>query len=145
MSNLKTVELIFKGTIPSKKNSRINTKDGKSFPNNKFVQWQNESIIELRRQTRHRFFKPVSMEVIIYFGTVGKADLDNKVTSILDMFTEALLLADDKWQHVPIMKLQAEYRAGSPGAFVRLEELPDGYLGEDYAAAVAKRKPKRTG
>lgn len=83
------------------------------------------------------------MEVIIYFGTIGKADLDNKVTSLLDMFTEALLLADDKWQHVPIMKAQAEYRAGKPGAFVRLEELPDGYLGEEYAAADAKRRAKK--
>lgn len=142
MSNPKTVELIFKGTIPSKKNSRINTKDGKSFPNTKFVQWQNDSITELRRQTRHRFFKPVSLEVIIYFGTDGKADLDNKVTSLLDMFVEALLLPDDKWQHVPIMKIQAEYRARKPGAFVRLEELPDGYLGKELELARAKRKKR---
>lgn len=143
MSNQKTVELVFNGTIPSKKNSRINLKSGVSIPNNKFVQWQDDAIVELRRQTRHRFFKPVSMEVVIYFGTVGKADLDNKVTSLLDMFTEALLLADDKWQHVPIMKVQAEYRAGKPGAFVRLEELPDDYLGEEYAAAVAKNAAKK--
>lgn len=143
MSNPKTVELIFKGTIPSKKNSRINTKDGLSFPNKKFVQWQDDSIVELRRQSRHRFFKPVSLEVIIYFGTIGKADIDNKVTSLLDMFSEALIIPDDKWQHVPIMKVQAEYRPGQPGAFVRIEELPDGYLGEEYAAADAKRRSKR--
>lgn len=143
MLSLKIVELRFEGTIPSKKNSRINTKDGLSFPNNKFVQWQKDSISELRRQTRHRFFKPVSLEAIIYFGTIGKADIDNKVTSLLDMFTEALLLPDDKWQNVPIMKVQAEYRPGKPGAFVRLEELPDGYLGEEYAAAAAKRAAKK--
>jgi Holliday junction resolvase RusA-like endonuclease len=137
------VELTFKGTIPSKKNSRVNTKDGQSFPNKKFVQWQDDSIVELRRQTRHRFFKPVSLEVIIYFGTIGKADIDNKVTSLLDMFSEALIIPDDKWQHVPIMKVQAEYRPGNPGAFVRIEELPDGYFGEEYAAADAKRRAKK--
>jgi len=143
MSNPKTVELTFKGTIPSKKNSRINTKDGLSFPNKKFVQWQDETIVELRRQSRHRFFKPVSLEAIIYFGTIGKADIDNKVTSLLDMMHEALLIPDDKWQNVPIMTVQAEYRPGKPGAFVRLEELPDGYLGEEYAAADAKRVAKK--
>jgi len=142
MSSLSKVELIFNGTIPSKKNSRVNTKEGKSFPNNKFVQWQEDSVGELRRQTRHRFFKPVSLEAIIYFGTIGKADIDNKVTSLLDMMHEALLIPDDKWQNVPIMTVQAEYRPGKPGAFVRLEELPDGYLGEEYAAADAKRKAK---
>lgn len=142
MSSLKIVELRFDGTIPSKKNSRVNTSEGKSFPNKKFVQWQKDAISELRRQTRHRFFKPVSLEAIIYFGTIGKADIDNKVTSLLDMMHEALLIQDDKWQNVPIMKVQAEYRAGKSGAFVRLTELEDGYLGEDYEKALAKRKPK---
>lgn len=143
MSNLKTVELRFEGTIPSKKNSRVNTSDGKSFPNNKFVQWQKAAIQSLRLQTRHRFFKPVSLEAIIYFGTIGKADIDNKVTSLLDMMHEALLITDDKWQNVPIMKVQAEYRPGKPGAFVRLEQLPDGYLGDEYAAALAKSLAKK--
>lgn len=143
MSNQKTVELVFNGTIPSKKNSRINLKSGVSIPNNKFVQWQNDSISELRRQTRQRFLKPVSLEAIIYFGTVGKADIDNKVTSLLDMFVEALLLTDDQWHSVPIMKVQAEYRKNKPGAFIRIEELEDGFLGEEYAVAMAKNKAKR--
>ena len=143
MSNLKTAELVFNGTIPSKKNSRINLKSGVSIPNKKFVQWQEDSITELRRQTRQRFIKPVSLEVIIYFATIGKADIDNKVTSLLDMFTEALIIPDDKWQNVPIMKVQAEYRAGKPGAFVRIEELPPGYLGEEYEIAWAKNEAKK--
>lgn len=143
MLNPKIVELIFTGTIPSKKNSRINTSDGKSFPNKKFVQWQSDQIIELRRQSRHRFFGPVSLEAIIYFGTTGTADIDNKVTSLLDMFKDALIIPDDKWQNVPIMKVQAEYRPGKPGAFVRLEELPADYLGAEYLAAKAKNDQKR--
>lgn len=143
MSNPKTVELVFRGTIPSKKNSRINLKSGVSIPNNKFVQWQDEQIIELRRQSRHRFFNPVSLEVIIYFATIGKADIDNKVTSLLDMFTEALLIPDDKWQNVPIMTVQAEYRAGKAGAFVRITELPADYLGAEYMAAEAKNARKK--
>jgi len=67
----------------------------------------------------------------------------NKMVYLLDMMHEALLIPDDKWQNVPIMTVQAEYRPGNPGAFVRLEELPDGYLGEEYAAADAKRRAKK--
>lgn len=143
MSNPKTVELIFSGTIPSKKNSRINLKSGVSIPSGKFSKWQKDAITELRRQTRHRFLKPVGIEVIIYFGTVGKADIDNKVTSLLDMFVAALLLTDDQWHSVPIMKVQAEYRKNQPGAFVRIEELETDFFGDEYAAAMAKNRAKR--
>lgn len=141
MLNPKTVEITLDTSIPSKKNSRINTRDGKSFPNKKFIQWQQDAITILRRQTRHRFFKPVSLEVIIYFGTDARADLDNKVTSLLDMFVEALLIPDDKWQDVPLIKMQAEYRKGKPGAFIRLEELEAGHFGEELEKTRAKRRP----
>lgn len=75
-------------------------------------------------QTRERIFKPVAMEVIIYFGTNGRADLDNRITSILDMLVDAMVLRDDKWQDVPRISAEAVYRKGEPGAFVRLTELP---------------------
>lgn len=123
MSSPKTVELVLEGNVPSKKNSRINLRSGVSVPSNKFVQWQNDSIMEVRRQTRERFYKPVQIELIIYFATLGKADLDNRLTSILDMLVEALVLRDDKWQDVPLMKVQAEHRPRKGGAFIRITEL----------------------
>lgn len=123
MSNLVTVELVLEGSIPSKKNSRINRGDGVSFPSKKFIQWQNDALRQIRMQSRHRFFKPVSAEVIIYFGTNGRADLDNRLTSILDMLVEGLMLRDDKWQDVPLIQVQAEYRKKHPGAFIRLTEI----------------------
>lgn len=118
-----TVELTLTGTVPSKKNSRINRRDGVSFPSKKFAQWQDTSLLEVRQQTRQRFYNPVSIEIIIYFGSNIRADLDNKVTSILDMLVESLILRDDKWQDVPLIKAQAEYRKGKPGAFIRITEL----------------------
>lgn len=123
MLSQKTVELVLEGSTPSKKNSRINRGDGKSFPSSKFIQWQNDALKQVRLQTHHRFFKPVSAEVIIYFGTNTRADLDNRLTSILDMLVEGLVLRDDKWQDVPRISVQAEYRKGKPGAFIRLTEL----------------------
>lgn len=123
MLNQKTVELVLEGNVPSKKNSRAHTRSGISVPNNKFIQWQNDALKQVRLQTRHRFYNPVSIEVIIYFGTRGRADLDNRLTSILDMLVEGLVLRDDKWQDVPLMQAQAEYRKNQPGAFIRLTEL----------------------
>ncbi len=123
MLSQKIVEITLEGNIPSKKNSRINRGDGVSFPSKKFVQWQNDALMQVRMQTRHRFFKPVTAEVIIYFGTKIRADLDNRLTSILDMLVESLLIPDDKWQDVPRMAAQAEYRKKQPGAFIRLTEI----------------------
>lgn len=117
------IELVLEGSVPSKKNSRINRGDGVSFPSTKFMHWQNDALKQVRLQTRQRFYVPVSIEVIIYFGTNIRADLDNRLTSILDMLVEALVLLDDKWQNVPRIAVQAEYRKGKPGAFIRLTEL----------------------
>ena len=117
------IELVLEGNIPSKKNSRINRRDGMSFPNKKFIQWQTDALKQVRIQTRQRFLVPVGIELIIYFGTKGRADLDNRLTSILDMLVEALVLRDDKWQDVPRIAADAEYRKGKPGAFIRLTEI----------------------
>jgi len=123
MSNPKTVELQLEGSVPSKKNSRINLRSGVSLPSKKFVQWQDDAMKQVRIQTRERFYKPVQIEVIIYFATLAKADLDNRLTSILDMLVECLVLRDDKWQDVPLLKVQAEHRPKNGGAFVRITEL----------------------
>lgn len=124
MSNHKTVELRLEGNVPSKKNSRIRTRSGSYIPNKNFYEWQDDALRQLRTQTRERFYNPVKVEILIYFGTNIRADLDNRVTSVLDMLVESLLLKDDKWQDVPLIIAQAEYRKRKPGAFVRVTELP---------------------
>lgn len=117
------VELKIDGNVPSKKNSRVRTRSGSSIPSKAFSDWQESALWQVRQQTKVRFLKPVSLEVIIYFGTNGRADLDNRVTSILDMLVEAIVIRDDKWQDVPRISAQAEYRKREPGAFIRLTEL----------------------
>jgi Holliday junction resolvase RusA-like endonuclease len=142
MLNPKIIEFTLTGNIPSKKNSRINTSDGRSFPSNKFTQWQNDAIKDVRRQARHHFSGHVQIELILYFGTLGKADTDNKVTSILDMLVEAIVLKDDYWESVARTVYEAQYRQGKPGAFVRITELPDDWFGPEYAAAATKRSQR---
>lgn len=117
------IELVLEGSVPSKKNQRINRGDGVSFPSKKFMQWQVDALKQVRIQTRQRFLVPVGIEIIIYFGTKVRSDLDNRLSSILDMLVEALVLKDDKWQDVPRIAIEAEYRKGQPGAFIRLTEI----------------------
>jgi len=137
------IELRLEGTIPSKKNSRANTKDGRSFPSKEFTQWQSSALVQVRSQTRQRFLGFVQIEIILYFGTLGRADTDNKVTSIFDMLVEALVLKDDYWESVVRHVVEARYRPGKSGAFVRITELPSDFLGEEYLIASAKRDKKK--
>lgn len=143
MSNPKTVEIRLEGTIPSKKNSRSNTSDGRSFPSTKFTQWQRDSIIEVRRQTRERFLGHIQIELILYFATLGKADTDNKVTSVLDMLVEALTLKDDYWESVAKTSYEAAYRPGKSGAFIRITQLEDDFFGPEYKIACEKRAKRK--
>jgi Holliday junction resolvase RusA-like endonuclease len=117
------IELQLEGNVPSKKNSRVRTRSGSSIPSRAFYDWQKSALLQVKTQTRARGLTNVSVEVIIYFGTNVRADLDNRLTSILDMLVEGLVLRDDKWQDVPLLQVQAEYRKGAPGAFVRIVEL----------------------
>lgn len=111
------------GNIPSKKNQRINLRSGISLPSAKYAAWQTDALWQVKQQTRQRFFKPVAFDITIYFETNRRADLDNRITSVLDMLVEALVLPDDSWQYVPQITARAEYRKGAGGATVHITEL----------------------
>lgn len=99
---------------------------------------------QVRLQTNHRFLKcHLQIELILYFATLGRADTDNKVTSILDMLVEGMVLPDDYWESVTRTVYEAAYRPGKPGAFIRITELPADFLGDEYLAAAAKRDRRK--
>lgn len=118
-----SITLVLTGSIPSKKNSRINTRSGKSFPSKSFEDWQVDSIQDIRTQSRIRFYNPVCIDIVVFFTDLKRADLDNRVTSILDMLVEAFVLKDDKWQDVPQITVRGEYRKNGPGAVIGITEL----------------------
>lgn len=137
------IELNLTGSVPSKKNSRVRTRSGDSIPSKAFYDWEESAQQQVRLQTRHRFFGLVHIEAIIYFGTLGRADTDNKMTSILDMLVGCMVLTDDYWESVAKTSYEAAYRPGKPGAFVRITELPADFLGAEYLEAAAKRDKRR--
>jgi Holliday junction resolvase RusA-like endonuclease len=136
------VELKFAGNIPAKKNSRINRGDGMSFPSRDFEKWQKLLCKTSACKQSVEFVDPLSMELLFTLAR-SRADLDNRLTSILDMLVKCHVLPDDNWENVPAIALQAEYRKNRPGAFMRMTELPADYLGPEYAerASAPKESP----
>ena len=112
------MKLTLTGNIPSKKNSRINTRTGKSFPSVDYQRWQNDAIWQVVAQKIQWFREPVRLDVVLFFGKRGRADMDNKLSSILDMLVKAEVLLDDSWEYVPEISLKAVYRKGEAGAEV---------------------------
>lgn len=137
------VEIRLDGRVASKKNSRVTTKQGMSFPSADYNDWHKSALVQVRQQTRERFFGFVQIEIIIYFATLGKADTDNKCTSILDMLVDAMVLKDDYWEHLPRTIQEAAYRPNQPGAFIRITQLPADFLGDEYIIAAAKRDKRK--
>lgn len=118
------LELTLEGAIPSKKNQRINRSDGKSFPSLEYSNWQKSAMIQVRQQTRQRFITPVEIEIICIFGRKVICDLDNRLSSILDMLKDTLVIKDDNWQCVPKVSVEAEYKKGvQNGAIIRIYEV----------------------
>ena len=136
MSSLKTARIVLEGNVPSKKNSRVHTRSGASVPNKKFIQWQESALWQVRAQCKQRFLMPVRVDAIIYFGTKARADADNRLTSILDMLVEGVVLPDDAYQQVVSGRAIGLYRKGKPGAFVRIQELDHEALEREIAEII---------
>lgn len=88
--------------IPSKKNNRIVLKNGVNIPSREFRHWHKAHIAEFKRKAfEHGVFTcPVSVSVGIGFGNRIRRDLDNALTSVLDLVKDAGIIEDDDWNHV---------------------------------------------
>lgn len=93
---------VLPGEVPSKKNSRINTLSGRSFPSKRYMEWRDMAVMEVRSQLKGwKAPVPCSIIVTFYHGDRRRRDADNGVTSILDMLKDAGVLIDDCWEYVP--------------------------------------------
>lgn len=87
---------------PSKKNSRITLKNGKTIPSKDFTQWHSLASLSLCTQERPK--EPINYPCIITIAFTHKdkhrRDSDNQVSSILDLLQDCFVLEDDKWEIV---------------------------------------------
>ena len=99
--------IILTGETPSKKNSRINTKSGRSFPNARYMRWHNEAVEQIYALQLKGKIQPIAqnsrvkLTVTFYHGDLKRRDSDNQLSSILDTLVDAGILSDDNWQVIP--------------------------------------------
>lgn len=93
------MKITLKGIVPSKKNSRINTRSGLSFPSKKYTEWHKDAIKQLEG------IQPIPSQTPIVFtyysDSKRSGDLSNKWQSIEDTFTDCGIIEDDNWFILP--------------------------------------------
>ena len=115
------------GETPSKKNSRINTRSGRSFPNQRYVRWHNSAIMQIRMQSIKPMSvgKRLSLTLAFYHGDMKRRDSDNQCSSILDTLIDAGIIADDKWKIIPVKHIYDFFDKNNARCVVSIEEIDE--------------------
>lgn len=90
--------IVINGRVPSKKNSRINTRSGRSFPSSKYTAWHKDASAQLTNQSVKEMKNFSKIEIHFWFPDDRRADLTNKAESIMDLLVDNGLIKDDSWQ-----------------------------------------------
>jgi Holliday junction resolvase RusA-like endonuclease len=93
------IKITLKGIVPSKKNSRINTRSGLSFPSAKYTAWHKDAINQLIGVAP--IPKGTPLIFTYYSDSKRSGDLSNKWQSIEDTFTDCGIIIDDNWFELP--------------------------------------------
>lgn len=112
MGSLDNMKIILTGRIPSKKNSRQWIKRGGRMllvPSKDYAMWHEEKMWDLIKY-RNRLKEPIkrcSIDIQIFFPDNIRADISNKVESIMDLLVDSKILEDDRWQVCYKLNLEA--------------------------------------
>lgn len=112
-----------KGEVPSKKNSRINTRSGRSFPNKKYVEWHKNAISQI--PVTETFCEPVYIKLCFYHGDNRRRDSDNGVSSVFDTLVDANVIPDDRWQIVKKHEVENDIDKENPRVEVTIMAYND--------------------
>lgn len=93
------MKIVLNGIVPSKKNSRINTRSGLSFPSAKYTAWHKEALLQLKEVGKIPSGTP--LRFTYYSDSKRSGDLSNKWQSIEDTFTDCGIIEDDNWFILP--------------------------------------------
>lgn len=99
-------KIIITGRIPSKKNSRVTTRSGMSFPNKKYTEWNKYAGQQLILQ--NKFIESKRIELHFWFPDNRKTDLTNKAESVMDSLVDYGCLHDDNCCEVSELVLKYE-------------------------------------
>lgn len=91
------MKITLSGRVPSKKNSKIMVCRGSRpmlIPSKKFQEWHKEALLQLPSPDKKEYH---NAHITIYAPDKRKADLSNKVESIMDLLVDGKIISDDNW------------------------------------------------
>jgi Holliday junction resolvase RusA-like endonuclease len=119
------MEIILKGRIPSKKNSKyLIYRGGRPYfvPSPAYKQWHEEQSWMLKKYTQKHPISKCDITIIMYAPDNRKSDLSNKVESIMDLLVDMKIIEDDNWFVVPNLVLKfAGVDKENPRAIIKIE------------------------
>lgn len=111
---------------PSKKNSRVvDRRTGRTFPGKVYREWKTKASLWLKTHYELKGLGdgPFSLRLAFTHGDYIRRDIDNGVSSILDLFVDLGILPDDNWKVVKSIQVTNEYEKGNPSVQVAILPL----------------------
>lgn len=93
MNEKKICTITIEGETPSKKNSRITLRNGRTIPSKNYQQWHKEALSQIRAPENPINY-PVLIHLVFTHGDLRRRDSDNGCSSIMDTLVDAGVLAD---------------------------------------------------
>ena len=124
-AHCRNMRIVIHGETPSKKNSRVNTRSGRSFPNRRFMEWHDCAVAQVRSQGA----KPVprggrvAVSMTFWHGDMRRRDSDNQCSSVMDLLVDAGVLPDDSWAVVPEKHIYDRHEAGKARVEIEIWEI----------------------
>ncbi len=107
------MKLTISGDCPSKKNNKrivTNRKTGKPFiiSSERHNTWESTALVELKQQFEGCKVTdyPIGITAIFYNGSKRRKDLDNQISSVLDVMVKAGVIEDDNVNFIDSIQLQ---------------------------------------
>lgn len=120
------MKIVLIGEVPSKKNSRINTRSGRSFPNPRYTQWHDYAILQVRSQLQGWTApEPCSFTVHFFHDLKRRRDSDNAMSSLLDMLKDNGTIRDDCWEIVRHIEIFNDYDKCNPRCEIEIEKYEE--------------------
>jgi Holliday junction resolvase RusA-like endonuclease len=98
--------IVISGQVPAQKNRKIisrNRKTGNMFlrQDDRTKQWQSIALFELMQQKIKPITAyPTSMVCVFHMKDGRQRDLDNCLSSVLDVLKKGGIIEDDDWKHI---------------------------------------------
>ena len=119
-----TENIVLLGQVPSKKNSRINTRSGRSFPSKRYAEWHKSAVEQLKAinldEVTVNEDSKCEINYMFYCKDLRRRDVSNMLESINDLLVDVGILKDDDWKHVRIGFADADLDRENPRAEISI-------------------------